>query len=267
MGVKKGDVLGILSWNCLDYIDIFGAAMKCGLIASPYNPRLNADELTYLINYYEAQTLFVGTELIETANQLKLRLPKVKNYISLETAASGMISHGELLKTQAKNEPDIWVEEDDPFIIFYTSGTTGVPRGALYTHRRKMEDTRLFTLELALEYGNRELMAIPLFHVAGASYLFAFFFSAAANIIYPQQTFDPASFLQMIQDEQNDIHIVPTHLVIMLGLPEIRQYELNTLKRVWYAGSPMPVEILKRGWTCWVRFLCGSAANPAKEFR
>jgi long-chain acyl-CoA synthetase len=248
MGVKKGGVLGILSWNCLDYIDIFGAAMKGGFIASPYNPRLNADELTYLINYSEAQTLFVGTELIETANHLKLRVPKVKNYVSLETSAAGMISHGELLKTQAKNEPDIWVEEDDPFVIFYTSGTTGVPRGALYTHRRKMEDTRLFTLGLALEYGNRELMTIPLFHVAGASYLFAFFFSAAVNIISPQRTFDPATFLQMIQDEQvTDIHIVPTHLVSMLGLPEIRKYDLNTLKRVWYAGSPMPVEVLKKG--------------------
>ncbi len=142
----------------------------------------------------------------------------------------------------------IRVEEDDPFVIFYTSGTTGVPRGALYTHRRKMEDTRLFASGLTLEYGNRELMAIPLFHVAGASYLFAFFFSAAVNIIYAPRSFDPATFLQMIQDERvTDIHIVPTHLVSMLGLPEIRKYDLGTLKRIWYAGSPMPVEVLKKG--------------------
>jgi long-chain acyl-CoA synthetase len=248
MGVKKRDVLGILSWNCLDYIDIFGAAMKGGFIVSPFNPRLKIDEFAHLINYSEATALFVGKELIETANRLKPQLPGVKNYISLETDAAGMITHGELLRIQTQKEPDIRVEEDDPLVIFYTSGTTGVPRGALYTHRRKMEDTRGFTFGLALEHGNRELMAIPLFHVAGASYLFAFFFSAAANIIYPQRSFDPATFLQMIQDERvTDIHIVPTHLVSMLGLPELRKFDLSSLKRIWYAGSPMPVEVLKKG--------------------
>ena len=248
MGVKKGDVLGILSWNCLGYIDIFGAAMKAGFIASPFNPRLQEDEFTYLINYSEATTLFVGSELIEITNRLKPRLPRVKNYICLEASADAMIPHSELLKSQTKKEPDMRVKEDDPLVIFYTSGTTGVPRGALYTHRKKMEDTRLFTFGLTLEFGNRQLMAIPLFHIAGASYLFAFFFSAAVNILYPQRSFDSARFLQMIQDERvTDIHIVPTQLVSMLGLPEIHKYDLSTLKRIWYAGSPMPVEVLKKG--------------------
>lgn len=248
MGLKQRDVLGILSWNCLDYVDIFGAAMKGGFIVSPFNPRLTVDEFTHLINYSEATTLFVGKELVETANHLKPRLPKVKNYISLETPAAGMISHEDLIKNQTQLEPDIRVEEDDPMVIFYTSGTTGVPRGALYTHRRKMEDTRLFTLGLTLESGNRELMAIPLFHVAGASYLFAFFYSAAVNVIYPHRSFDPATFLQMIQDEHvTDIHIVPTHLVSVLGLPELHKFDMSTLKRIWYAGSPMPVEVLKKG--------------------
>jgi acyl-CoA synthetase (AMP-forming)/AMP-acid ligase II len=248
MGVKKGDVIGILSWNCLDYTDILGSAMKGGFIASPVNPRLTADELTYLIDYSDAGTLFVGAELIETAQRLKSRLPKVKNVISLEACADGMLSHDELLENHSPTEPDIWIEEDDPFVIFYTSGTTGVPRGALYTHRRKMEDTRLFTFGLALEPGDKEIMAIPLFHVAGASYLLAFFYSAAVNIIYPQRAFDPATTLQMIQDEQaTDIHIVPTHLVSMLGMSDIQKYDLRTLKRIWYAGSPMPVEVLKKG--------------------
>jgi acyl-CoA synthetase (AMP-forming)/AMP-acid ligase II len=232
----------------MDYIDIFGAAMKGGFIVSPFNPRLKADELKQLIHYSEAKALFVGKELIETAKSLKPQLPDVKHFISLETDAAGMISHRELIRGQTRTEPDVQVEEDDPMVIFYTSGTTGVPRGALYTHRRKLEDTRLFTFGLTLESGNRELMAIPLFHVAGASYLFAFFYSAAVNVIYPHRSFDPATFLQMIQDERvTDIHIVPTHLVSMLGLPELGKYDIGTLKRIWYAGSPMPVEVLKKG--------------------
>ena len=60
LGVKKGDVIGILSWNCPEYVDVYGAAMKGGFITSPVNPRLQANELDYIINYSEAHTLFVG---------------------------------------------------------------------------------------------------------------------------------------------------------------------------------------------------------------
>ena len=84
MGVQKGDVIGILSWNCLDYVDVYGAAMKGGFIASPFNPRLQADELDYLINYSEANTLFVGPELVETADTMRSRLPNINNYISFD---------------------------------------------------------------------------------------------------------------------------------------------------------------------------------------
>ena len=64
MGVRKGEVLGVLSWNCLQYLEVYGAAMKGGYIASPFNPRLQADELDYLINYSEATTLFVGPDCL-----------------------------------------------------------------------------------------------------------------------------------------------------------------------------------------------------------
>ncbi|MBW1803571.1 MAG: AMP-binding protein, partial [Deltaproteobacteria bacterium] len=133
MGVQKGDVIGILSWNCLEYMDIYGAAMKGGFIASPFNPRLQADELDYLINYSEADTLFVGPELVRTVNALRPKISNVTHFMSLEGAAEGMVSHRELLENHSRDEPDVRVEENDPLIIFYTSGTTGVPRGALYT--------------------------------------------------------------------------------------------------------------------------------------
>ncbi|MFC1883800.1 class I adenylate-forming enzyme family protein [Thermodesulfobacteriota bacterium] len=248
MGVRKGDVLGILSWNCLDYVDVFGAAMKGGFIASPFNPRLGADELGYLINYSESRVLFVGPEQIETVETLRMRLPMVKNYIAIESPAKGILYHKELLLSHSDDEPNITIKEDDPFIIFYTSGTTGVPRGALYTHKRKLEDTKLFVQALSIEPGNRELMAIPLFHIGGASYLLAFFYGGGTNIISVQRIFDPAVTLQTIQDEKiTDIHIVPTNLVSMLALTDIERHDLSSLKRIWYAGSPMPVEVLKTG--------------------
>jgi acyl-CoA synthetase (AMP-forming)/AMP-acid ligase II len=186
--------------------------------------------------------------MVETVDKIRSKLQRIKNFISFEGQAEGMVSHAELLKSHSKEEPDVHIEEDDPLVILYTSGTTGMPRGALYTHRRKMEDARQFCFGLAMEAGDKELMTIPLFHVAGASYLIAFFYGGGLNIIYPKRSFDPALTLQMIQEEKvTDIHIVPTNLVSMLALPHIKNYDLSSLKRIWYAGSPMPVEVLKKG--------------------
>jgi acyl-CoA synthetase (AMP-forming)/AMP-acid ligase II len=252
IGVKKGDVLGILSWNCLEYTDVYGAAMKGGFIASPFNPRLQENELDYIINYSEANTLFVGPELVDIANSLRPRLSKVKNFISFEGPAEKMICHRDLLTAYPKDEPDIQVDEDDPVFIFYTSGTTGIPRGALYTHARAMDDTRRFPVALSLEHGDRHIQIMPLFHVGGTKNFWGYFFVGGSNVIMPQRSFDPAATLQAIQDERaTDIHIVPTHLAAFLVLPNVDRYDLSSLKRMFYAASPMPLELLKRGMQKW----------------
>ena len=248
MGVKRGDGIGIFSWNCLAYADVYGAAMKGGFIISPLNPRLQARELEYLINYSQVNTLFVGRELIEMVSQLRPRFPNVKNYISLETSAPGMIFHHDLLLAHSEEEPDVRVKEEDPFLILYTSGTTGEPRGALYTEGRNIENTRTKAIELGIEAGDKHIMILPLFHIGGYSHFWAFFYIGGCNVIMQQRSFDPKATLQAIQDERaTDIHIVPTQLVTMLAIPDVDQYDLGSLKRMWYAASPMPTELLKKG--------------------
>jgi len=255
IGVNKGDVIGVLSWNCLEYADVYGAAMKGGFIISPFNNRLQADELDYLINYSEANTLFVGPELVEIANQLRPRLPKVTNFISFEGSAPDMICHRDLLVTYLREEPDVQVEEDDPFCILYTSGTTGVPRGALYTHRCATEDARTRAIEMALEAENKNIVVLPLFHIGGADQLRVYSYVGATNIIIKH--FDPAVTLQTIQDEKaTDIQIVPTHLAAIFALPDFKKYDLSSVKRIYYIGSPMPVGLLKRGIKTWGPIFC-----------
>jgi acyl-CoA synthetase (AMP-forming)/AMP-acid ligase II len=248
LGVKKRDVLGILSWNCMEYLDIYGAAMKGGFIASPFNPRLHVEELEYLINYSEAKALFVGPQLAEIVNSLKPRIPNVKLYISMKGSAPDMASHRELLATHPPVEPDTSVLQDDPFLIFYTSGTTGVPRGALYTHRRKLENTRTKALEMGVKADDKHLLVLPLFHIGGDSHVWPFFCVAGCNVIMSQRSFDPAAVLQVIQNEKaTDMQIVPTQLNAMLSLKDPEKYDLSSLKRIYYAASPMPVELLRKG--------------------
>ncbi len=246
MGVRKGDVPGILSWSCLQFTEVYGAAMKGGFIASPFNPRLQANELEYIINYSEANTLFVGPELLEVANSLRPRLPKVKNFISFESSAPGMIAYDDLLASYPEQEPDIQVDEDDPVCIIYTSGTTGIPRGALYTQRRFMEDTRTLVIDMGLQPGHKRVQITPLFHIAGNTHFRSSLYTAGCNIIL--KFFDPAATLQIIQDERaTHMDFVPTHLVAMLNLPDLNKYDISSMKFLWYGGSPMPFEVLKKG--------------------
>jgi acyl-CoA synthetase (AMP-forming)/AMP-acid ligase II len=181
MGVKKGDVLGILSWSCLEFAEIYGLTMKGGFIASPFNPRLGKDELEYLIKYSETETIFVGKELVEMANSLKERLPQVKNFISLETAAPGMTTYDDIIKANSGEEPDIELGEDDPCCIIYTSGTTGVPRGALYTQRRFIEDSKILSINMSLQEGHKRVQITPLFHIAGNTHFRSSLFTAGCN--------------------------------------------------------------------------------------
>jgi long-chain acyl-CoA synthetase len=179
-------------------------------------------------------------------------LPRVKQYIALEssgvTRAPSMLQHAELLATYSPEEPDVQVDEDDPCIIYYTSGTTGVPRGALCSHRQRIEDTRTKALQLNTKPGDRHVLIMPLFHVGGSGNCWTFFYVGGCNIIAPERVFDPAATMRALQDEKaTDIHIVPTHLAALLAQPDLKTYDFTSVKRIWYAASPMPTELLRRG--------------------
>jgi len=248
MGLKKGDGIGLVSWNCLECTDVVGAAMKGGFVVSPFNPRMQSSELDYIINDSQVKALFVGSELIDTIEELKTRLPNVKQYISLERKTAGMLYHDDLLEQYTDEEPLPVVEENDPFIIFYTSGTTRVPRGAINTHYRKLEEARTKACTIGIQPEHKHIMILPLFHIGGWSHFWAFFCAGACNVIMPQRSYDPAATMQALADEKaTDIHIVPTHLVGLLNVPDVDRYDLKKLNRIWYAASPMPLELLRKG--------------------
>ena len=228
LGLGKGDVLGVLSWNCLEYMDVHGAAMKGGFISSPFNPRLHSKELEYLINYSEAKVLFVGPEVMETVHVLKPLLPNVKQYISFEDSGGDMPSLKDLMETYPSDEPAVDVRPEDPVVLFYTSGTTGVPRGALYSHARKLSATRIKNMEMGIKSSDKQLQILPLFHIGGDSHLWPFFCVGGCNVIVPQRSFDPNAALLTIQQERaTDLQIVPAQLGAMMAEQARQGYDLD----------------------------------------
>ncbi len=246
MGAGKGDSIGILSWNCLDYAIVYGAAMKGGYLLSRFNPRLGAEELDYLINYSEATTLFVGPEMFKVVATIRPKLKRVKHFIALEEPAEGMDYFEDMLGKYPGDEPDVSVDEDDGLFIIYTSGTTGVPRGAVYTHREAWDDCRTYIINQSIQPDDRHIQVSPMFHIAGDTMVRSLIYIGACNII--TKNFDAETTLRLIQEEKvTHISIVPTHLIAMMAVPDLKKYDLSSLKFIWYGGSPMPLEVVKKG--------------------
>jgi long-chain acyl-CoA synthetase len=245
--IQKGDVIGILSWNRLEYVEVFGSAMKGGFVLAHFNPRLKPEELVQVINDSEPRVLFIGPELVETVELIQDQLSKTGSVFVFGDGGGEVNAYKVLVEDQSIEEPEPMVEEDDPVTIFYTSGTTGIPRGALYEHRQKLENARMKALDIGVEFGDRHLVVLPMFHIGGDSHIWPFFLIGGCNVIMPLPV-DLAEALKAIHGERiTDIHIVPTQLVALLNLPDISKYDLQCLKRIWYAASPMPTEILKQG--------------------
>lgn len=238
LGIKKGDVIGILSWNQLEYPEVFGAAMKGGFVLAHFNPRLRAEELVHLINNSEPRVLFLGSELVKTIDGIHKQLPKTESFLTFGDAEGRMMAYGEMVESQSIEELEIRVREEDPLTIFYTSGTTGIPRGAIYTHKQKMENAVMKALDIGVEFGDRHLVVLPMFHIGGDSHIWPFFLMGGCNVIMPISS-DLADALQIIAKEQiTDVHIVPTQLVSMLTFPDIKQYDLHYLKRIGMRHLP-----------------------------
>jgi len=245
-GIKEGDVLGVLSWDCLEYADVFGAAEKGGFIIAPFNVRLSSGGIQYLINDSKTNTLFVGPELADMVNALRPKIPKVKQFISFEDTIPDMERHADLLARYPHDEPDTQVDDEDIVYLCYSSGTTGIPKGASYTNRNFREDMMCHSIEVPIRPDDKLTCLMPFFHIGGIAIRTYAYYQAVSNVI--MKRFDPSTLLAAIQKEKiTNVAIVPTHLVAMMEHPDFDKYDTSSIRRIYYAGSPMPRELLIRG--------------------
>src|SRR4051812_16606479 len=137
LGLAKGDRIAVLAYNCLEWLEIYAATAKAGIVAVPINFPLVADEVRFIIENCEARAIIVQDELLGPIEQVRADLPiDLDKFIHLGTATApaGYLAYEELLGRAADREPDEGVRLSDPWMLMYTSGTTGKPKGAIRNH-------------------------------------------------------------------------------------------------------------------------------------
>jgi fatty-acyl-CoA synthase len=237
LGLEKGDRIAILAENCLEYIVLFGAAQKTGCILVPLNYRLRSAELDYLIQ--DAQP-----KLIISETKFNPELQQASSYESVSEKLD--LSDLSAFSTQKKSDfPINEVNEDDPIFILYTSGTTGFPKGAIYSHKMLFWNSINTALSLLVNTESRTINCMPPFHTGGWNVLVTPFLHHGAYTCL-MKSFDAETTLQLLEDEQPSIFMgVPTMLKMMADVPGFEKTNLSSLEYIIVGGEPMPIPLIE----------------------
>jgi len=258
LGLQKGDRIGVLVHNCRQFVEIYFAAAKTGGIFCPYNNHVKAREMADIITYSTPKFLLLDADWGAMIESLKPELNSVEHYICLQKPDwSFMKSNEDLIAGGSDVEPNVKMNDDDVMSMFFTAGTTGRPKGALRTHRHLVMNGLATIIELNVGYDDKPIITFPMYHVACEDNISRHFFMPNTVHIRREGGFSPAEMLGYIS--QNHItmcQMVPTMVHATLQTPDIDTYDLSSLRLILYAGSSMPVELLKRALKV---FNCGFA--------
>jgi len=254
LGVQPGDRVGTLAWNTGRHIEAWYAIMGMGAVCHTLNPRLFAEQLCYIINHAEDKVIFVDLTFAQTLAQNWPQLPTVKHIVVMTDEAGmkdcpikGALCYETLL---ASGSPDcVWgdFDENTASSLCYTSGTTGNPKGVLYSHRSNFIHT-LVTAGvdvMAISARDTVLPVVPMFHANAWGLTFSCA-ATGAKLVMPGQKLDGASVHELLETEGVTFSAaVPT---VWLGLlTHLRETggKLSTLKRVVIGGSAVPEAIVR----------------------
>jgi long-chain acyl-CoA synthetase len=251
LGVAKGDRIAILLHNCSEYAELYFSLAKIGGIIVPLNYRLKPKEYIPYFNLCQCNVFVFGEALINEVKEIRSSLEMVKHFIIVgESRREEGIHYDDLFLHSSLSEPATEVEEKDVAAIFLTSGTTGFPKGAMWTHRNILEQIINLQIDLPFCRDDVGLIVLPMFHgPVTIPLLHQLLYIGGRVVISPSPHFDPKYFLETIlQEAITCTFVVPTMLIQLINFPEIHFYweAIKKLRQIKYAGAPTSLDILKK---------------------
>lgn len=275
LGLKAGDRVGIWSHNNAEWVLMQIATTKAGLVLVNINPAYRTAEVEYALNKVGCRALvamprFKTSDYIGMLRELapewahtkpgelqSARLPHLKHAIWIDVEGEGDDEPGferfsALMKTGDPADPRLaavarLLTAKDAINIQFTSGTTGFPKGATLTHRNILNNGFFIGEAMKLTEADRLCIPVPLYHCFGMVLGNLACLTHGACIVYPNDAFEPLSVLQAVQQEKcTGLHGVPTMFIAELDHPRFAEFDLSTLRTGIMAGSPCPIEVMKR---------------------
>ena len=249
LGLKQGDVVGTLAWNTFRHFELYFGVSGIGCVVNTINPRLFPEQLTYIINHAENQYLFVDLSFVGLLESISHSLETVKGIIILtdkehmpETTLQNVMCYEELIADESEEYHWPNFDENTASTLCYTSGTTGNPKGVLYSHRSTILHTWIVSSGNVAKISSSSVIlpVVPMFHVNawGIPYATAMF---GAKLVLPGPLLDGASIFELIDQEKPDLLMgVPTVWLGLLQYLNETNQTLESVKTALVGGAAAP---------------------------
>jgi fatty-acyl-CoA synthase len=243
LGLEKGDRVAIIAYNSVEWMEIYAAVAKSGLVAVPLMFRLAPPEYAYILKDSGAKAFIVEEPFVDGVNAVRQDLPELKHCIYMGKAPipDGYTGYEDLIAGASTAEPDIQVDDTDVWTFMYTSGTTGKPKGAVRTHESYIAFYILNVAEMGFNRDDIGLLVMPMCHVNSIFYSFSFTYIQAGVCVYNMISFDPEHLLRTLAEERITFtSLVPTHYIMMLSLPdEVKnKYDVACVRKLLCSSAP-----------------------------
>ncbi|MDH5385078.1 MAG: long-chain-fatty-acid--CoA ligase [Candidatus Aminicenantes bacterium] len=250
LDIQKDDKIGIIHRNCHRYLETYYAAAKIGATLVPINYRLGAKDFVYILNDSLAKVLIAQPDLVSCLEEKKDALPLLKYIILTESEQNCVwpvfFDFESLIQEAEPGEKELCtVDESDIAQIYYTSGTTGRPKGVILTHKNNSTYAEGTIRELKLSASDRWLHVSPLFHLADAWAVWAITKMAATHVMIP--AFEPKSVLKAIENQKVTLsNFIPTMVNLMVNHTEVEKYDFSSLRLIMTGGAPIAKEVVRK---------------------
>lgn len=250
MGVKKGDKLAVLLENCTEFVEIYLAAAKTGIVVVPINFRLLEKEVEFITSNSDSKAFIVDKDFLGCVASVRPKLKKIKqkNYITVGGTISDYHNYEEFLSANSAEEPKRDIMPEDPWVILYTSGTTGMPKGVVRSHESYIAFYLINAIDFKFNENDICLTVMPLCHVNSTFFSFAVTYVAGAIYVNPARKFEPREIFETIDKEKiTFISLIPTHYNLLLDVPEDKrkQNDLTSIKKLLCSSAPARQETKK----------------------
>ncbi len=247
LGITKGDRLAILMYNCHRYFELYYATPEIGTLAVPLNIRLSASEIAYILKDSGSNTLFIGPEFLPLLAEIREQLPDLRHCIFTGDGPPpvGYQGYEQLLAAAGADFSPTPVLPEDLAALFYTSGTTGHPKGVMLSHANLLANAHHILAGMHWQEGEVYLHACPMFHIADGPTSHFITWLGGTHVIIP--TFKPDLALEVMEREcVTATLLIPTMINFLIHHPDVHTRDLRTLRTIAYGGAPMPAELARQ---------------------